>query len=171
MNILTHEVVLKFNIETCVKVLRNIPAFEPKPGEGTCCCRVQTAYLGYSALAYGPLVLLFKHGSESEIEGFNSDTDKKHASEIGNALHTPALVLTGHRAEIVALGAAGRKLVSCDASGVCCFWLNPGVPRAITRVKFSAGSRIVGVWADVEAAGWCFLLSAAGEFGWIGKSN
>ena len=45
------------------------------------------------------------------------------------------------------------------------------MPRAITRVNFSAGSRIVGTWADAGAAGWCFLLSASGEFGWIGKDN
>lgn len=54
---------------------------------------------------------------------------------------------------------------------MCCFWLGPGVPRAVTRVSFNAGSRISGVWADVGAAGWCFILSVAGEFGWIGKGN
>lgn len=179
LNILTHEIVFRFNLEVCVRNLRNLPVLDYKPGEDTRCCRVQTTYLGYCALAYGPLVLLFKYGIEPEMNNPNLNAEKKDesardmldSSDTNKALHTPALVLTGHRTEIVALGAVGRKLVSCDASGVCCFWLGPGVPRAITRVAFNAGSRVSGVWADVGAAGWCFLLSAAGEFGWIGKNN
>ena len=40
VNILTHEVVFRFNIETCIKAFRDIPALEYKPGEETRCCRV-----------------------------------------------------------------------------------------------------------------------------------
>ena len=71
VNILTHEIVLRFNMEACIRVLRDMPALDCKIGEDVRCCRTQTTYLGYSALAFGPLVLLFKHGTEPEIDSFN----------------------------------------------------------------------------------------------------
>ncbi|KAH0574189.1 hypothetical protein SS50377_24136 [Spironucleus salmonicida] len=128
--------------------------------------RINTAvnYQNLIAISCGEFILLYSYNSrrlsQNFVENLLLSGAKIARSLIPGMNNPPSLILKGHESPIIALSAAGKKLISCDEQGVCCFWLGQGIAKYIIRLK---NDYIQQVFASFRPELWGYIFFKSGE--------